>query len=73
MSDECWEALEKMKWEFVNGKKYPRGLWSTQWSHLQDALCKNTVTPAECYDAIRLGYVPEHLTVRESRYRRLLT
>ena len=72
MSDECWEALEKMKWKFVDGKKYPTGLKSVQWTHLQDALCNGTVTPMECYDAIGLGYVPEHLTVRESRYRSLL-
>ncbi len=23
MSNECWDALEKMKWDFVNGKKIP--------------------------------------------------
>lgn len=72
MSDECWEALEKMKWGFFNGKKYPTGRQSTQWSHLQDALYKHTVSPMECYDAIKLGYVPEHLKLRESRYKKLL-
>ena len=71
-NDECWDALEKMKWDFRDGKKLPTGSRATQWSHLQDALCKGSVTKLECYDAIKLGYCPEHLTIRESRYKHLL-
>ena len=70
--DECWDALERMKWDYVDGKKLPKGLQSTQWSHLQDALAKGTVTKMECYDSIRAGYCLEHLKVRESRYKHLL-
>lgn len=71
--EECWEALERMKWDFTEaGYKLPTGLRSTQWSHLQDALDKGTVTKAECYGAIELGYCPEHLKVRESRYKHLV-
>ena len=69
---ECWDALEKMKWDYVNGEKLPTGYRSTQWSHLQDALDNGTVTKMECYNAIKLGYCPEHLTVRKSRYAHLL-
>ena len=68
----CWDALEKMKWELRNGQVYPTGLTSTEWIHLQDALQRGTVTPMECYDAISLGYCPEHLKVRDSAYAHLL-
>ena len=64
-NDQCWDALEKMKYE-ADGS--PKGCDSMQWIHLQDALDKGTVSPMECYSAIDLGYVPEHLKVRESRY-----
>lgn len=67
--DECWNELEKMKWKVVDGKKYPTGISSVQWTHLQDALDKGTVTKMECYDAISIGYCPEGLKVRDSRYK----
>lgn len=70
--DVCWEALEKMKWEYVGDEKIPTGLVSTQWSHLQDALIHGTVSKMECYDCIRLGYCAEHLKTRKSRYSHLL-
>jgi len=60
--------LEAMKWEIVNGERYPRGELADQWLHVQDACSRGTITPAEAYDAIRLGYVPEHLKMRESEY-----
>ena len=65
----CWDALEKMKWD---EKGLPTGHESTQWIHLQDALSQNTVTKLECYDAIKIGYCPEHLKIRKSRYQHLL-
>lgn len=67
--EECWNALETMKWDFVDEKKLPTGIQSVQWTHLQDALTKNTVSKMECYDAINLGYCPEHLKVRDSSYK----
>lgn len=70
--DECWDALEEMKWDYKNGEKLPSGLISTQWIHLQSALEKGTVSKMECYDAIKLGYCPEDLTVRKSKYAHLL-
>ena len=73
ISEELFEKLEEMKWDYINGKKYPTGLASTQWIHLQDAVDRGTVTPMEAYDALKLGYVPAHLKVRESRYSHLLT
>ena len=72
MNNECWEALEKQKWDYIDGKKLPKGLESIQWMHLQDALDIGSVSPMECYDSIKLGYVPEHLKVRKSRYEKFL-
>lgn len=43
----------------------------TQWIHLADAVSQKTVSPMESYDALRLGYVPEYLKVRDSRYSHL--
>jgi hypothetical protein len=44
----------------------------TCWIHLTDAVESGTISPMEAYDTIKLGYVAEHLTVRESRYSHLL-
>lgn len=68
----CWESLEKMKWNIVEGKKLPVGYFATQWIHLQDALIERTVTKSDCYDSIKLGYCMESLKVRKSRYSHLL-
>jgi hypothetical protein len=71
--DECWDKLEEMKWDIVDGVKEPRGDYDvTQWIHLQDALWSCTVSKSECYDAIKLGYCPEGLKVRQSRYQHLI-
>lgn len=43
------------------------------WIHLYDAVARGTISPMEAYDAIALGYLPETLTVRASRYAHLLT
>lgn len=45
---------------------------ATPWIHLSDAVERGTVSPMEAYDAISIGYVPEHLTVRKSKYSHLL-
>lgn len=44
----------------------------TQWQHLSDAVEKGTVSPMEAYDALELGFVPENLKIRDSKYSRLL-
>lgn len=44
----------------------------TQWIHLSDAVEKGTISPMEAYDALAIGYVPENLKVRQSRYAHLL-
>lgn len=44
------------------------GYGAKQWIHLCDAVTRGTVSKIEAYDAIALGYVPEHLKVRGSLY-----
>jgi len=48
------------------------GSGATEWIHLADAVEQGTVSPMEAYDAMGLGYLPEHLKVRKSRYSHLL-
>jgi ArsR family metal-binding transcriptional regulator len=43
-----------------------------QWQHLSDAVEKGTISPMEAYEAISLGYVPENLKIRKSRYSHLI-
>lgn len=43
-----------------------------QWIHLSDAVESRTISPMEAYEAISLGYVPENLKVRKSRYMHLI-
>ena len=45
-----------------------RVYWVTSWNHIIDACSRGTISPMEAYDAIILGYVPDHLLVRASRY-----
>ena len=45
----------------------------TSWIHLIDAVSRGYVTPLEAWDAVALGYVPEHLLIRESAYCHLLS
>lgn len=52
--------------------KHPGPSTATPWIHLADAVERGSVSPMEAYDTINLGYVAEHLLVRESRYMRLL-
>jgi hypothetical protein len=60
-----------MDWKLYNAKhvNFAEG---DQWSHLSDAVQKGTITPLEAHDALELGYVPENLKVRESRYSHLI-
>jgi len=43
-----------------------------QWIHLADAVEIGSITPMEAYDTIKLGYLAEGLTIRDSRYKHLL-
>lgn len=48
------------------------GAKATPWLHLADAVERGRCSPMDAYDAIERGYLPEYLTVRESRYQHLL-
>jgi len=48
------------------------GFGATPWIHLADAVEQDSISPMEAYDAMALGYLPEHLKVRRSRYSHLL-
>ncbi len=70
ISDELYDRIERMKYD-KNG--FPLGEASTPWIHLQDAVSRKSISPLEAYGAIQLGYIPENLKVRESRYMHLVT
>lgn len=57
-----------------SGRKSGKGDGSkaTPWIHLADAVERGSISPMDAYDAIQRGYLPEYLTVRESRYQHLL-
>ena len=40
--------------------------------HMIDSCSRGYITPMECWGAVRLGYVPENLIVRESAYSHLV-
>lgn len=42
------------------------------WIHLAEAVEIGSISPMEAYDAIGLGYLPEWLKTRNSRYAHLL-
>ena len=65
LSDKLHDELMKMA-------KKDAGYRATQWIHLSDAVERGTVSPMEAYDAIKLGYCPENLKVRKSRYYHLM-
>ena len=46
--------------------------FKTNWIHLIDSVSRGYSTPAEAWDAVALGYVPEHLLTRESMYSHLV-
>jgi len=61
LSDELFNKLwEKTK---ARGKED-----RTQWIFLLDCVSRETITPMEAYDCLKLGYVMEHLTVRIGAY-----
>ena len=45
----------------------------TSWIHLIDAVSRGYATPLDAWDAVALGYVPEHLLIRESAYCHLIS
>lgn len=61
LSDELYIRLMSMA-------KKNSGYSATPWIHIADAVSRGTISPLESYDAIRLGYCPEHLTIRDSAY-----
>ncbi len=69
ISDALYDAIERMKYD---ERRNPTGYESTQWIHLQQAVHTGSISPMEAYDAVRLGYVPERLKARKSRYAHLL-
>lgn len=46
--------------------------WATPWLHLADVVSRGTISVLEAMDTLRLGYIAEHLKVRESWYQHLL-
>jgi len=71
--DKCMKLAERDAAAAYKVKKKPiAGLAATPWIHLADAVESGTISPMEAYDAFELGYLPEWLTVRKSRYSHLL-
>lgn len=44
----------------------------SSWLHLWDGVQCRTISTAEAYEAVRLGYVPMNLTARASNYMHLI-
>ena len=63
---------DKLHGELMKMAKKDAGYRATQWIHLSDAVERGTVSPMEAYDAIKLGYCPEVLKIRKSRYYHLM-
>ena len=61
LSDELYDRL------MAKAKANP-GYSAIRWIHIADAVSRGTITPLEAYDALRIGYCPENLKVRESDY-----
>lgn len=73
LSDELYDAIEEMKYTITaNGQKIPNGPSSVVWIHLADSVSRGYISPMEAWGTIRLGYVAEHLIVRESKYAHLI-
>ena len=70
-SMELWDKIDNILKE-ANRNQEPRTGFFTEWIHLRDCVARGVVTPGEAYDAIKLGYVPSFLCVRESRYSHLI-
>jgi hypothetical protein len=65
LSDKLYNECMKMA-------KKNSGPGATPWIHLADAVSRGTISPLEAYEAIRVGYLPEVLKVRDSKYNHLL-
>ena len=61
ISDNLFNAIRKKQFENLGSE-------STSWIFLLDALDRETISPLEAYDTLKLGYLPEHLTTRTSLY-----
>ena len=68
MKNPEWPKHEKVYSACMAMAKKHVGPSAVPWIHLADAVERGSVSPMEAYDAIALGYLPEVLTVRESRY-----
>ena len=71
LSYELYSEIEKILFVDPPNNMEPANLslgCKNRWIHLRDAVNCGTVTPIEAYDAIKLDYVPENLTIRESNY-----
>lgn len=72
MKNPEWPKHEAIYDKCMELAKNNPGYHARQWIHLSDAVESNTVSPMEAYEAISLGYVPENLKVRKSRYTHLI-
>lgn len=69
------DALHRRIFEIGKGIVYRENMTQgerNRWYHLFDGVCCESISPAEAWDSIELGYVPEHLTVRASNYMHLI-
>ncbi len=73
-SVELWKAIFHHETGVFNDKTLP-GMTPRQrssWLHLWDGVQCESISPAEAWDCIGLGYVMENLTIRASNYMHLL-
>ena len=73
-SNELYVAIFSQETGVFNDKTAPAmSAWKrTSWLHLWDAVCCRSVSPAEAWECVELGYVTEVLTVRASNYMHLM-
>ena len=68
VSDELFDAsIGSLKWDDGKSLQY-----KTNMLHLIDSTSRGYISLMEAWDALRLGYLPEHLKVRESEYSHLV-
>ena len=69
VSDELYEkTIGVMN---ANPTEYSLG-YKKRMIHLVDSVSRGYSTPLEAYDALTLGYVPEHLLARRSLYEKTI-
>lgn len=54
-------AQNRLEWGFIIDE-------IKRWVHLANCLESETVSPMDVYDCIYLGYIPEYIQVRESKW-----